>query len=380
MSPTHKKIKSLEACRGFAALFVVLYHAGGAFAAEKYFNRNQFLDMFIFGSAGVQFFFVLSGFLIFYRHREDIGKPQQLGSYLWKRFSRIYPIYWVTFGFVIAAFFAVPEWREYIPDFHIIAKSLALVPQDPEIVGGTGAPVVIVAWSLQYEVAFYLLFAAFILSFRLGAFVVAGLAAWWLLSNHAWVWKFPFDFMAWPYFVNFVLGIVAAAVFRTGRVYRPRVLLGVAALCFAIIIASELNVWLSTGLEGRSYRGIIGYGVASALLIAGLAEIETKQSLNSHWALDAVGQSSYSLYLLHFPIISIACKIFSSFSGSIIIDSIFFVVTVLCCVLLSHVAFLMAERPMLRASRRIFLSPSKAAFPSASNFAESIEKNQYRPN
>jgi len=59
-----------------------------------------------FGHAGVDFFFVLSGFIIFFVHGKDIGKPSRLPHYVWRRFIRIYPVYWaVTLISIVLAFF-----------------------------------------------------------------------------------------------------------------------------------------------------------------------------------------------------------------------------------------------------------------------------------
>jgi exopolysaccharide production protein ExoZ len=90
--------KSLQGTRALAALLVVLFHLGNTIALGKYFGIEAFAIPFKFGSAGVEFFFVLSGFIIFAAHRNDISKPRRLTNYISKRVIRIYPTYWIIFA------------------------------------------------------------------------------------------------------------------------------------------------------------------------------------------------------------------------------------------------------------------------------------------
>jgi exopolysaccharide production protein ExoZ len=129
----------------------------------------MFARILQFGSAGVEFFFVLSCFIISYAHRADIGRPAALPSFVWRRAIRIYPAYWMVFLGVAALVFSVPAFKEGLPQGGIVwIKSLLLVPQDPIVVGGTGAPLIIVAWSLRYELVFYVAFGLFIISLLVG--------------------------------------------------------------------------------------------------------------------------------------------------------------------------------------------------------------------
>ena len=46
--------------------------------------------------SGVDIFFVLSGFIIYFIHAKDIGRPQRIYNFAKKRLSRVYPAYWVV--------------------------------------------------------------------------------------------------------------------------------------------------------------------------------------------------------------------------------------------------------------------------------------------
>ena len=123
--------KSLQAGRAIAAMLVVLFHLGGAIAAQKYFGISAFSVPFSFGASGVEFFFVLSGFIIFAAHRNDIFQPRKLAGYLKKRAVRIYPTYWIVFLLVYFLALASPGLRDTVPhDLSVLVKSLLLIPQD----------------------------------------------------------------------------------------------------------------------------------------------------------------------------------------------------------------------------------------------------------
>jgi peptidoglycan/LPS O-acetylase OafA/YrhL len=123
-------LNSLQACRATAAILVVLFHASGSiFALPKYFSHKPFGLLFDFGFAGVDFFFVLSGFIMMHIHAKDIGQPRAFGSYLWKRFSRIYPIHWIVLAAILPVFYLIPHFevgQERDPG--VIFRSVFLVP------------------------------------------------------------------------------------------------------------------------------------------------------------------------------------------------------------------------------------------------------------
>ena len=121
-----------------------------------------------FGHAGVDFFFVLSGFIITFVHRTDIGKPKRLGHYLERRFTRVFPFYWLVLIFSLLATWLLH--RAQFPAVREILANLLLLPQtEDKIVGG--------AWTLVYEIMFYFVFAIAICNRRIGAAVLCVWAA-----------------------------------------------------------------------------------------------------------------------------------------------------------------------------------------------------------
>ena len=166
-------------------MLVVLLHLGGAIASEKYFGISAFSVPFSFGGSGVSFFFVLRGFIILTVHRKDICRPRMLASYIRKRLIRVYPTYWIIFLFLLffLAILSSSLRTLFRMTDRFVSRSLILIPQDNTVVGGPVAPVLGVAWSLQYEIVFYLFFALLIINRWLS--IIGGLVVLYLFISYA---------------------------------------------------------------------------------------------------------------------------------------------------------------------------------------------------
>lgn len=291
-------LNSLQSCRATAAILVVLFHASGSiFDLPKYFAHKPYGRLFDFGFAGVDFFFVLSGFIMMHVHAADIGNPRALGAYLWKRFSRIYPAYWVVLAAIVPVYFLVPSFgagHERDPD--VLWRSVLLYPHPENRV------VLCVAWTLVYEVFFYLIFGVLILSKRLGIAVLvlwlAGVIAYpW---QSAWLSGFVFNNMN----LRFAAGIGVALFLARRQVPCPRLIAGTGVAIFLITgLFEAYDGPLSTWTQAA------GYTIGSALALAGLVQAERSGLLQPPPWLAYLGDASYSIYLVHFLGLSILAKL-----------------------------------------------------------------------
>jgi len=355
--------KSLQACRGIAALMVVCYHACGMISMARYFGASWPGNPFAFGGwVGVHFFFVLSGFIMVWIHGRDFGRPQRLGPYLAKRTLRIYPTYWAVFAIVTCAALAVPALRQILPaDMWTLIKALLLVPLDPTVVGGTGAPVLTVAWSLQFEVTFYAFIALAIVSPAASLLVALLWAANFTrcLTN---VCSFPLSFAADPRILLFALGgltawlcRVSASKRKAGRSATVRGLhwlqieRGALALGVSIFLAAVVWQMFGKAVPHGGDMLIAMHGTASALVIFGVVTTEDRgTAYGGAAAWQLLGGASYALYLLHYPLISLVVKSMvwlglRGVSGALVTS----VVAISSAVLASVLFHIRIERPML---------------------------------
>lgn len=285
-----KRLLSIQAARGIAALLVVFYHAGRMIALPQYTGYIPLSGLFNFGHAGVDFFFVLSGFIIYFIHHKDIGRADRLQRYAWRRATRIYPIYWIVTVLVLVASMAHPERLDIVH----IAKSLFLFPEYAD-------PIVGVAWTLKHEMLFYLMFLTLIVQRHLGillfALWAAVIASWplGLLPDN-----FTFEFLASPFNMEFFMGMGVAYLVLNSRVPSPRLLalLGTCAFFAAGMMENAGIIQTRANMLSETL-----FGASASMTLLGLAAAEIAGKLPASKNASFLGEASYSIYLIHVSII-----------------------------------------------------------------------------
>ena len=137
------KIDSIQALRGFAALGVMLAH--GSSLIYQHLDYQLVHQWALVGVAGVDVFFVLSGFIILYT---ALTRPVSRGTFLRKRFLRIYPVYWIILTVLILYHCLYPSFEHPADRGSTILGSILLFPQKDYVLG--------IAWTLSFEIIFYL--------------------------------------------------------------------------------------------------------------------------------------------------------------------------------------------------------------------------------
>lgn len=293
---TNLKLPGIEYARGLAAVMVVFYHAA------RHMKLNiGYLPMggiAQFGHAGVDFFFVLSGFIIFYIHKKDIDQPNRLPYYMQRRFTRIFPLFWAIFiiQLVLNTLFS----SHHLPEISFLYQSFFLLPTVTE-------PYIGVAWSLQQEIIFYIIFSIIISNFKLGFFAIyiwlSLIVANWLsiipISSNTFTAKIFLD-----YNIEFYFGMLAAWLTTKKLISNTLLFLVIGSVLFIGTGTSE-NLSL---INGYTSGARLAYGLSSFLMILGFVGVRKIDGYVGI-TLNTLGTASYSIYLTHLIFIGIIYKV-----------------------------------------------------------------------
>ena len=144
-------IPAVQYLRGFAALAVFLFHVSSLTVATWGPNAAGIDHV---GAAGVDLFFVISGFVMaMIVSRPGAFRP---GDFIVRRLARVVPGYYIATIAVFLLAFVLPSiLGSTTADFTRLATSLAFLPWPDG--DGAMAPLLLVGWTLNYEMFFYVL-------------------------------------------------------------------------------------------------------------------------------------------------------------------------------------------------------------------------------
>jgi exopolysaccharide production protein ExoZ len=266
-------LANLQGVRAVAAIGVVVFHFGLLPATHLPFGV---------GAAGVDLFFVLSGFII--AHSSARGGRHFLAH----RLIRVLPAYWIAT--LIAALFTLQS-LDAAGALGWLVQSLFYLP------GPSGRPALIfVAWTLVYELAFYLLYW---LALRFGPRRAPAIALP-LLIILGFV-SLPAAPGPWPLLLEFAMGV--GIFLLTERAAGVRAIPGAAGLVLGGLGFVLLPVTPHLAGYGpddyQSLSRVLCWGLPSGAIVLGLVVAEQHGLAVRSRAVLLVGAASYALYLLH---------------------------------------------------------------------------------
>jgi peptidoglycan/LPS O-acetylase OafA/YrhL len=302
--PDRPKLGTLEIGRFIAASMVVAAHVPWLM---QRFSANPhdllFGGWLPPGPVAVQYFFLLSGFVMLVAHHKDFGQPGAPLRFWWRRACRIYPMYWLALALLTFYYYPLAKpitWMQLV----------ALLPGNfTEWVGP--------AWSLRYEIAFYIMFGLCLLP-RVGKPIMVAwmVVVFWVCRPH--FLTAPLD-PSLPHAMKHFIYATAGRFFSGEEIlffagllcgwlyleYPLRHRAAWALLCCGvvwIIGCMPLLHWGYDYAEGP-WELVIATGYGSVILA--LANLERCGALRTgRWAL-LMGQISYPLYILHMTFVTL---------------------------------------------------------------------------
>jgi exopolysaccharide production protein ExoZ len=288
MSPP-RKIESVQALRAVAALSIAILHIlHDAIGLDPGGLMARWHDALPW-AAGVDLFFVISGFVMVYASADLFGRRDSPARFMARRLIRIVPLYWAaTTLFLVVALAAPGSVSEAVEGLAEVVKSYAFIPA--RRADGLIQPIYSLGWTLNYEMLFYVVFAACIWLPRLRAVAAVTLVLGTAMALHRLVPDEAAALVFWtsPLMAEFLFGM-AVALAATTRVILPGAArLGLLLLAVALLMAAHRS--------GSASYAPLAVGVPMALLLAA-AVLGRRPRIAPPLLL--LGDASYALYLIH---------------------------------------------------------------------------------
>jgi peptidoglycan/LPS O-acetylase OafA/YrhL len=372
---SRKYFPELESLRGIAILLVYLYHADGVITAAPHHASLPVAYMRA-GHTGVALFFVLSGFLLSLPFLAEAtgGRRQSRREYYLRRALRILPAYYTAV--IVAMYLSAHRPSDVLQWWPFFVFTKALTPPDslwPYSIGW---------WSLATEVQFYVVLPLLALAFRSRRRVLVALGAYAVVyaTFEAGLWHLPS--LRWQLEMHsnvfgrsplFLWGIFAAWLYRThGDAIRTRlesvpwvraggadVALVLVFIALGLLLRWEVGwgFWDAEKPPRHAWHIVEGACWATVLLSLLLAPLRTKR-LFANGLLGGLGVVSYSLFLIHIPVMALAVmRLRARTPGSYKVwgaDSLALTVALFAlCVSASIVTYWAIERPFLVRKARL---------------------------
>lgn len=282
-------IRNIQAMRGIASFMVFCIHVLSTSPGMGADALSWFY--YPLGSAGVDIFFVISGFIITTVAPRSAKEQTPVVHFATRRFVRIYPVYWVVFAIAVVAsqFIFLSPPLEPRP---LWMKALLLTHYNDKILA---------AWSLTFEVYFYAVVSILLL---VSPKRITALILIWCVAMVGAIYGGAFN-VQWipgrlvlfnPLIIEFMFGVAVAIVFRFKIM--P---FGITAIFIGVVgllVSGEIIRHYQMQMLPPWWR-VASFGMPAMFLIYGMVAVEQMRGWTMHPLWQRLGDASYSLYIWH---------------------------------------------------------------------------------
>lgn len=358
-----KLIINIQMLRAFAALFVVVYHLAPRINIEKDYSIKFIIDFFgEVGYAGVDVFFVISGYVMWLTSQK-MGQSPSVSHFIYNRLTRIFFGYWPYFFITLLVIYVFMPDR--LSDIDLMG-SFFLTQIRIDLL------VLQVAWTLTYELYFYICFAFLLFLPRhylpkviglLMLFVVVVQSYSIAVNDMYHPERFPYNsyfvlFFTSPFCLEFLAGCLLGYFFETQRLKKLGLWVVLALCFFALGYYYQKTQLLPTASMAQGYflpQRIFFWGGTALITVAIFIELNLRNVIFKPEMAKLFGGASYSIYLSHIPMIYLLRKsgLFDWFpERSIGIGSLVLLVVGL-VLIYSLLHYALIEKPLMRMSKKV---------------------------
>jgi exopolysaccharide production protein ExoZ len=349
-APDSKTLLSIQALRAVAAMLVVAFHATVLWHDHA---PDQAL-VWENGNAGVDLFFVISGLVIVLSSSSLVQKADGWRTFVVQRLIRVVPMYWLTTtGKLIAITLAPALALHSFPTVWNVIASYLFIPAANA--NGEIVPVLVVGWTLSFEMLFYAAFTAALvvrldpLRVVVPAMVCVAIAS--LFRTPEWP---AASTVINPMVLEFVLGALIARVYLS---FPTRLSPGPLMLVLGLAGAATL-IFLPIGTV---WERAIFWGSGAGAVVAAAVAFEPIIRRHLPVLLVQLGEASYSLYLTHafvLPVVGLVVTHLvhgAGWRGPVLVGSCLVVIAAA-----SLVVYRLVEKPMTNWLRHSAGPPQKS--------------------
>lgn len=290
-SPLRPRNLQIDALRGVAALSVMLFHftawyakspVDGILQLDNFVHAPHFL--FYFGDLGVPLFFMISGYVI----TESSEHRKKIASFVYRRFTRLYPLYWCSIIFAVMCYLpSNGRTVTYDPEWLTIAINFSMLQTSVNVRNVNEA-----YWTLYIELQFYSFVALALATRRIKQFPlqVLGLTSAYAIATafRCWdwipgIWRIKSAFPLVVFLNYFALGIWVRTL-QKSELSKKHALAALVLSCVFLFIRPSYNPL-----------------AVLAIFLVFWAACEQKLTFLENRLLVSLGTISYALYLVHGP-------------------------------------------------------------------------------